>query len=58
MPSSPNTQKQNPAAATPLKITTTDHAKRDFTQTFPKNGEATMSKERVRNENNPTANPK
>ena len=40
---------QDPAVATPLKITTIDHAKRDFTQTFPKNGEATISREQVRN---------
>ncbi len=41
---------QKPAVATPLKIKTINHAKRDFTQTFPKNGEAIMSREQVRSE--------
>lgn len=45
-----NMMNQNAAVETPLKITTTDHAKRDFTQTFPTNGEAIMSREKVRSE--------
>lgn len=46
------TNTQNPAAVTPLNITTIDHARKDFTQTIPKNGEATMSKDKEGNVNN------
>lgn len=47
---------QNPATDTPLKMTTIAHARTDFRQTCPKNGEATMSSDNARNEEHATAN--